>query len=247
MLNIYKGLPISYDANIDSVGDFEIQVRTNKQQIACLYHQGESYLQREGLPFIIRSQVISLNLAKDYAILANFEVAQDTIGKRAQIRVEPDETMMAGIQSTGSLSEIPAPVADISAGGASVYLESYMFPVRLFRPGTELTMSITLPDFISQKIKKLSRKPKLGDTKFNFSLHTGSLNEERDDKTAKITAQGKVMTVHPDFHLNRYRVGTKLYFKDSQRAVISYYISQRQSEIIQDLHILSDELYSRKK
>jgi hypothetical protein len=39
----------------------------------------------------------------------------------------------------------------------------------------------------------------------------------------------------------------KLFFKDLSRVVILQYIAKRQSEIIQDLRILSDDLYSRKK
>jgi hypothetical protein len=54
LLNIYKGLPITYDTNINSVGDFEIFVPANRQHIACLYYQRETFLQVEKLPFLIR-------------------------------------------------------------------------------------------------------------------------------------------------------------------------------------------------
>jgi hypothetical protein len=82
LLNIYKGLPISYDTNIISVGFSEIQVPGSKNHIACLYYQGESYLQADDFPFVIRSTVKSLNLVQNYAVLTDFEVAQNNIGKR---------------------------------------------------------------------------------------------------------------------------------------------------------------------
>ncbi|MBK7453608.1 MAG: hypothetical protein IPJ46_07785 [Anaerolineales bacterium] len=245
MLNIYKGLPISYETSIDSIGDSEIQMRSNKHQIACLYYQGESYLQVEELPFIIRSQVMSLNLAKENAIFSNFEAVKNNIGSRGQIRVEPNEPLIVAIQFNGSASEILAPLADISAGGASVYFETYMFPARLSQPGTGLTMTISLPDSASQKLKKLTQKPSVENRKLSMPLRTNP--HEGQDGNIVITARGMVIAVHPEFHLKRYRVSAKLFFKDLSRTVILQYISQRQSEIIQDLRVLSDELYSLKK
>lgn len=245
LLNIYKGLPISYDTNIDSVNDAEIQVPSNKHQLACLYYQGESFLQVEELPFIIRSQVISLNLAKQNAVFSNFEMVKNNIGNRTEIRVEPDEPLIVSIQFKGSVSDTLAPLTDISAGGASVYFETYMFPSRLCHPGNELTMTLSLPDSASHKIKKLSQKPGTDSRKPNLSLRA-NLTEGQDGKIV-ITARGKVIAVHPEFHLKRYRVSVRLFFKDLSRIVILQYISQRQTEIIQDLRLLSDGLYSLKK
>jgi len=156
LMNIYKGLPISYDTNITSVGASEIQVPCSKNHIACLYYQGESYLMGDEIPVVIRSKVARLNLAKDYAVFSNFESAQDNIGKRMQIRVEPEEPIMVGIEFKGSAFEFLAPLADISANGASVFFESTMFPGRLSKPGNELTLSIPLPDSMTHKIKKLT-------------------------------------------------------------------------------------------
>jgi hypothetical protein len=244
MLNIYKGLPISYDTNINSVNHSEIQVQSNKHQIACLYYQGISYLQGEELPFMIRSQVMSVNLAKESAIFSNFEVAKKNIGDRTQIRVEPNEPLVVSIQFKG-VAEMIAPLADISAEGASIYFEAYMFSPRLCQPGSEFTMTISLPDSVSHKIKKLSQKPNIESRKISSPLRT-NLTEGQDGNII-ITARGKVIAVLPEFHLKRYRVSVKLFFKDLSRMVILQYISQRQSEIIQDLRVLSDELYNLKK
>jgi hypothetical protein len=245
LLNIYKGLPISYDTNIDSIGDSEIEVRSNRHQIACLYYQGESFLQGKALPYIIRSQVLSVNLAKESVIFSNFEAVKNSIGNRTEIRVEPGEPLIVGIQFSGSTFETPAPLADISASGASVYFETFMFPSRLSQPGNDLTMTISLPDSVSNKIKKNSQKPNIYTGKLSLSPRS-NLTEDRDGKIV-ITARGRIVAVQPEFHFNRYRVSAKLYFKDLSRTVILQYISQRQSEIIQDLRTLSDELYSLKK
>jgi hypothetical protein len=242
LLNIYKGLPISYDTNINSVGDFEICVPTSRQHIACLYYQRETYLQGGRLPFLIRSQVISLNLAKENAVLANFEVAKPDIGKRAQIRVEPDEPLIAFIQFMNSGYELPAPLSDISAEGAGIYLESELFPSRQFQTGKEIMVSIAFPDTIAQKIIKTSTKS-LIEIRSTKPLRSAGLQ----DGKVTITARGKIVSVLHEPHLDRYRVGMRLFFQDLARTVILQYVSQRQAEIIRDLRILSDELYSRTK
>jgi urease beta subunit len=161
-------------------------------------------------------------------------VVKNNIGSRTQIRVEPDEPLIATVQFNGSASEIPVPLADISAGGASVYFETYMFPARLAQPGNELTMTISLPDSVSNKIKK-------------SNLPSRTNHTDRQDGKIVITTSGRVIGVQSEFHLKRYRVNMKLFFKDLSRVVILQYIAKRQSEIIQDLRILSDDLYSRKK
>lgn len=245
LLNIYKGLPISYNVRISSVGDSTIQVHSNKYQLACLYHQRETYLQGEELPFILRSQVDSLHLGKEDAVLVNLEVAQNNIGNRMQIRVEPDEPIFAAIQFAGSSSEFITAIADISGEGAGVYIEHYMFPIRLCQPGNEISLTLSLPDTISQKITKLSTKPLIENRNLK-SFSRPDLPRGQDGKVV-ITTRGKIITVHPEFHLKRYRVGMRLFFKDLSRTVILQYISQRQAEIIRDLSILTDEIYSLRK
>jgi len=237
LMNIYKGLPISYDTNITSVGASEIQVPCSKNHIACLYYQGESYLMGDEIPVVIRSKVARLNLAKDYAVFSNFESAQDNIGKRMQIRVEPEEPIMVGIEFKGSAFEFLAPLADISANGASVFFESTMFPGRLSKPGNELTLSIPLPDSMTHKIKKLTQKA-TSEARKTMPAPKGN--------QVVVTAGGRVIAVKPEADSNRYRLSVQLSFKDLSRMVILQYISHRQTEIIQDLRVLSEDLYKRK-
>ena len=245
LLNIYKGLPISYDTNITSVGFSEIQVPGSKNHIACLYYQGESYLQVEGLPFVIRSTVKSLNLAKNYAVLTDFEAVKNNIGKREQIRVEPDDPISVSIQFKDSAYDFPAPLADISTNGASVFFDDFLFPTRLAVPGNEFTMTITIPDFVVRKMKKT---PPQHSVNVNRKMATPFRPSSTSGQDGEITikANGKVISILQEKELNRYRVSAQVFFKDLSRMVILQYISHRQAEIIKDLRILSEDLYTRK-
>lgn len=245
LLNIYKGLPITYNTRIVTVGNSEILVPGSRSHIACMYYQGESYLQGEELPFIVRSKVKSLNLAQDYAILTSFEVMNDDIGKRAQIRVVPDDPLIATVQFKGSAFEFLAPIADISASGACVFFESYMFPSRLSQPGSELTMTLTIPDFVVRKIKKPAQRTVSDGRRVTAPL-ASTLPTDQDGQIV-ITANGRIISIRPDVEQKRYRVSAQLYFKDLSRMVVLQYISHRQAEIIKDLRLFAEDLYSRKK
>jgi hypothetical protein len=245
LLNIYKGLPISYDATISSLGDSEIHVISNKYQISCLYHQRETFIRSEDLPFVIRSQVISLNLAKEDAVLANFEMAQNSIGNRMNIRVEPEEHLVGSIQFKGLPTKVMAAIADISIHGASIYIEDFLFPVRLFQPGNEISMSILIPEILIQKTKKTLTSQIIDSRNVRSLVRSGP--PFVSDGNIEINAWGKILAVRPELHANRYRVSVKLFIKDQERAVVSQYISQRQTEIIRDLRILSEELFKRRK
>ena len=237
LLNVYKGLPISYDAFISSVGDGEIRVHSNRFQLACLYYQRETYLQGNEIPFLLRSQVNSLHLGREDATLTSFEVADQGIGERSQIRVEPEESLIARIKFDGSAMEFIAPLADISAEGASACFEHYVFPMRLCRPGNSVTLTLSLPHSVTQRIRKLFTKP----------LPLGPETSRGQTDAVVISTIGKVMSIRTERDRNRYRVGMKLFFRDLSRTAILQYISQRQSEIIRDLSVLTNELYSLKK
>lgn len=245
LLNIFKGLPISYDVRINTVGESVIQVHSNKYQLACLYYQRETYLRGEELPSVLYSQVVSLHLGREDATLTNLEMAPNSIGNRTQIRVEPQEPLVAILRFNGSSSELYVPLVDISGEGACAYIEDYMFPSRLCRPGNEFSLTISLPDTVSLKTKKLATKPLLEGQGLRSSFNTDSLRVQ-DNKVA-VTTQGKIISVRSEIHSKRYRVGMRLFFKDLSRSVVLQYISQRQSEIIRDLSVLTEELYSLKK
>ena len=46
--------------------------------------------------------------------------------------------------------------------GASIYVEDFLFPVRLFQPGNEISMSILIPEILVQKTKKAITGQKSG-------------------------------------------------------------------------------------
>ncbi len=245
LLNIYKGLPINYDASIISVDQPEVRITTSRYQLACLYHQRETFIQTEGLSYIIRSQVISLNLARDEAVLSDFELAPNTIGNRMNIRVEPGETLSGVLQFKGYPNKVSTPIADISIYGTSIFVDDFLFPVRMFQPGNEISMTISFPVIAIQKTKKVFTS-QLNDNRSAKAMVRSATPVSVDGKI-EINAWGKILSVKPEPINGRYRVSIKFYIRDPERILVSQYISQRQTEIIKELQVLAQELYERTK
>lgn len=245
LLNIYKGLPINYDASISSVGIDDIRVLASKYQLACLYHQGETYIQANKLTYTIKSQVMSLNLGREEAVLSNFELAPNTIGNRMNIRVEPGNDLNGVLQFKGYPNKVVTPIADISIYGTSVFVDDFLFPVRLFQPGNDISMAISFPAVALQKPKKVFTS-QLSETR-NTRSRTRNTSIIEMDGNVDINAWGKILSVRPDPQNRRYRVSIKFYIKDPERMLVSQYISLRQSEIIHELQVLTNELYDRTK
>ncbi len=239
LLNIFKGLPINYDASISSADDFEIRITTSRFQLACLYHQRETYLQANQLPNPVRAQVMSLNLAREEAVLANFELAPNTIGNRMNIRVEPGDELNGVLQFKGYPTKITAPIADISIFGTSLFIDDFLFPARLFHPGNEISMTILFPAMALKKPKNT-----LNENRNTRSLVHNSSPVGVDGKL-EISAWGKILSVRPELNMGRYRVSIKFYIKDPERMLVSQYISLRQTEIIKELQLFTNELFNR--
>lgn len=245
LLNIYKGLPITNDSTITFVDDNEIHVSSSRNQISCLYYQHETFIQGVDLPFTIRGEVTSLNLTKQEAVLKNFEIRPNNIGKRMNIRVEPSSTLMGVIQFKDHPARLTAPIADISGFGVSVFMRDFLFPVKLFQTGNEINISIRLPETVVKKTVKLSPR-QLNDSRSVF-IPVRKQTPESKDGQIEINAWGKILGVSTEKITNRYRVNIKLILRETDKSYVSNFITQRQNEIIQDLRFLTDNLFGEKK
>ena len=249
LVNIYKGLPINYDATITSIDATGIRVQCNKYQLACLYLTHEVYIIGDQIKGTIHAQVTGLIPARDEAILANMVYMDKPFILRNQIRVEPVEPITAVLQLTGSISSVDTRLADISLNGIGVYLDRNFYSPRLFMVGNDMKVVIPLPDTMFVRPAVGSSGMIGGDINTRFSREAirglGFLNEDHPGQRkpgesttlsgpGKITAQGYIVNIRPELAHGRYRLGLHLIQEERTRLIISQFISTRQSEIIRD-------------
>jgi len=255
LANIYKGLPINYDATIVSIDPTGIHVQCNKYQLACLYLTHEVYILSDKIQGTIHARVTGLIPARDEAILAGLEYVEKPFVLRNQIRVEPTEPITAVLQLSGSISTVDTLLADISLNGIGVFMDRSFYVPRLFAVGNDIKVIIPLPDTMFVRAGSGQSGALTGDLTTRFSRESirgmGFLSEETPagrkpagnttfSGPGKINAQGFIANVRPDLARGRYRLGLRLMQEERARLIISQFITARQAEIIREFKAVYD-------
>ena len=252
LLNVYQGIPIAFPAAIVYVGQNSITVKTERYQLVCLYQERQTYIQYPGFPAVIRARVERLEPQVLQATLTEFEYTRDGIGDRRQIRVWPKEGVTGELQLPERTEAIRGELADISLDGMGIYLPDNEVYTHLFRQGKKVAISLRLPGVF--QIKQPKRYEGGSAAEINrydrtqlrlSSIHTPSYGSDRDDTTAiktvhspEIEVYGIISNHYTEANTRRYRVGIRLQPDEQYRLIVSQFISQRQSEIIQELNAL---------
>ena len=69
LLNVYKGIPISYAARITNIGDASVSVHTEKIQLVCMYREKETFIQNVRFPHLVRAGVVMVDTDKVNAMV----------------------------------------------------------------------------------------------------------------------------------------------------------------------------------
>jgi hypothetical protein len=252
LVNVYKGIPISYPATILEISSDTMHIKTSRIQVVCLYRDRETYIQSE-YPRNIHARVKDVNLVLSEVILHQFDYV-NVLGTRTNVRVEPGETVQGQVL-TGGKTPVICGLADISLDGMGIYIDEAHFSPTLFAVGSEITIHITIPAIKSmQNLKSGNDHEQAGEQQGRFSRSDlrGIPNGEQNSWIFRSTAPaqmraakrdvmltGKIVNFRHDQGERRYRAGIKINPSDPQRDIISQFIVQRQSEILNEIRQLA--------
>lgn len=249
LINIYKGIPISYPATIINVGENAIQVITEKYQLVCLYHERETFIQSPEISEIIKARVMGLDASTSTVILSDFEIVTQTIGERREVRVCPKFTIEGEVQSQELADTYRGEMADISPSGLGIFISERDFFPRVYRPGRKLTLSFKLPGTYqiyeqkgygqpASRREESSRydRSSLGYSPIHQPKPVTEASNVRRLISPELTLQGTVANTLELKSQKRHRIGVRLILDEFSRLVISQFIAQRQSEIIQEIN-----------
>ena len=250
LLNVYKGIPISYPATIINVGETAIELITEKHQLVCLYHERETHIQSPEIAEIIFAKVIGLDVPNLTAVLGQFEVVNKTIGERREVRVWPKFSIEGEVQTEELADTYQAEMADISRSGLGIYIRERDYFPRVYCNGRKLVVSFKLPgvyqiyepksyDYSSSS--QAVNAPRYDRSSMRFStIHQPKSNPENTQirrlASPEITVQGVIANIMALENQHRYRVGIRLYPNEFAQLIITQFVSQRQSEIIQEIN-----------
>lgn len=261
LLNIYKGLPISYDATITELGNDYIVVKTTNYQIVCLYLDRETIIQSDYLPHSLSAKVYQINPSSFEVVLTQFESIRGEIGIRNRVRVEPDTPINITISSFNSHYIINTHVYDISQDGLGVVLEKHQFSPSIYFHGAKLLLCLQLQlQTNSSTSTQVNSSVEFNDPMARFTRERmrffpfESTKERKHDERSnnvsfreeapELKAEATIRYIKPDINFTRYRIGFTIKTSDFNRGIINQYISQRQSELIAEIRSLYNTLTS---
>jgi hypothetical protein len=255
LLNVYKGIPISTTGIILVVGSESITVHTEKSQVVSMYHDKQTFIQNELADTIYRAKVKSIDFKNVNAVLTDFEVADDQIGQRTQVRVAPADPIRSVVKTSEIRSVNRCMLADISESGLAIYIRTDDFSPVVYKTGVRVNLSFTLP-LPAQQVLKMQMperdvKPRYNNLRMPNFQHSSSVkennnNEEKKEKLdAEVELAGTIVNIHTDKRKGCYRVGVKVVMNDQSKIILTSFMAMRQAEIIRDIREEYQELASR--
>lgn len=207
LLNLYKGIPVSYAASITSIGEASITVSTEKIQLVAMYLTKETHIQNVKFPQLVRAGVVLVNPTKMDAMLSHFSYQPERLGQITRVRIQPGSPM-PGKVTAGHMDHVDADLMDISLNGVGVLVDKSNIQGDCV-PGIEIKIHVLLPD-------------------------TVSLDEPPEPHV--ITLQGTVINVKTDLPEGKCYLGVEFQLNHPARLEVARFISQRQLELLREVH-----------
>lgn len=250
LLNMYKGIPISYAAAIKSIGEASVTVRTGRNQLVCLYREKETYIQNISFPHLIKADILLLDYEKVEAMLSRFKYAPAGIGDRTQVRVQPKEQIKSLLQAAGLPTGIRGELADISNDGAAVFIDEKQHTKKACKVGDVIEIHLRLPKpgrpgplrtvFFAPSVRKgleeKSEQKVLEDLKDGIEIAAAYAKDD-DTEDLALKLNGNIANIKTGLPGGRCRIGIQL-VPTTSRVAISRFLAERQAELIREFRAL---------
>lgn len=250
LLNVYQGVPIAFPAAIVFVGQNSVTVRTEKYQLVCLYQERQTYIQYPGFPAVIRARVNRIEVSSLQAELNEFEYVREGIGDRRNVRVWPKEGVTGELHLPDRMETLKGELADISLDGIGIYLSEMDYASKVLRQGRKIAVNFRLPGVYQYQAPRRydsgygSEANRYDRSQLRLStIHTPVSGQEREEPSGmrvvhspELEVTGIIANIYTETNTRKCRIGVRLQPDENYRMLVSQFISQRQSEIIQEIN-----------
>jgi hypothetical protein len=215
LLNLYKGIPVSYAAGITCIGEASISVSTEKIQLVSMYIAKETYIQSVKFPQLVRAEVMLVSPNKMDALLSHFSYHPANPGELTRVCIQPAEPLHSRV-STSRIGPLQAELTDISMNeiGVLVDEDSIKDDCQL---GIELTLQLQLP---------------------GMGAPEQPAECDDDDHPQAVALKGKITDIKIGLPEGKRRLGVELDPKHPARLDVARFISKRELELLREVHAL---------
>ncbi len=142
LLNLYKGVPVTCQAQVAQVRDQEALLRVQPPESTSLIWERYTWMAGDGIEKPLRARVVAFDIVSGTATLAEFKYTSSRLSERTQVRVEPKNPVPVEIE--GQTQRIVGTLADISSIGIGVYLKA-LEPEHVFQHAQVVQLTLRLP------------------------------------------------------------------------------------------------------
>lgn len=144
LFNTYRGLSFSHDAYILGVEEGRLITNVFGYQAVSMALEGTTHLYAGNLPEPLRANVMEVDFKKKRAILCDFSTADEAIGKRTWVRVQPGSNLPAAIYDQHQ--HIGCRIVDLSADGLCLFSFFDQLYGQRFRRNHEVLVDLKVPN-----------------------------------------------------------------------------------------------------
>jgi hypothetical protein len=251
LLNTYKGVPLIYSAQILDVGSSSIRVFTDTCQTVSMCLEKRTYLQSPKLQDILRADVQFYNNNEMVTTLGNISRVNFGIGNRTAIRVHPTDALAIHLRDKSGFCTVTGKIYDISQAGIGLFVAWKPSIPRFFFPGSPVAVRFQLPGVYSntqtrplaaqesEPLDRFATERTRFTTTSGREVHTGFSGRDVSNGgeviNPGIDSLAEVANIYQDDAMNHFRIGLRVTHNPAQEKFLMSYISQRQSEIIQEI------------
>jgi hypothetical protein len=165
LLSYYKGLPISYPANIVEFSQGVLELDVHQQQTVAIERVRRVFIKCDYFPCAILAEVQSANIRKMSAALKNFSFVEIMAERRDALRLELERPTSAEIRYDGV--QLCGQLFDISLGGFSIRAE-HRCP---FEKGVQVGLRVMVPNLLQNSVTGIDTR----------ACHLETINEGDQD------------------------------------------------------------------
>ncbi|MHC1784401.1 MAG: PilZ domain-containing protein [Anaerolineaceae bacterium] len=216
-----------------------------------MFVEKKTYIQSPRFSETYRADVENVDNVELITTLGNLSNVNIGIGKRSEVRVQTAAPISINLRDQTGYCSLNGQISDISQDGLGLFVAWMTMVPRFFPAGAPVLLTYQLPGvfvkiqtkpFVVQETRPLDR---FATEKTRFST-TSSRNFQsgytvKDSQSTgqflnpTIHVQAEVANIYQEHVFNRFRIGLRVENNAQQEQIISKYIGQRQTEIIQEI------------
>jgi hypothetical protein len=207
--NTYHGIPVSFHGKILRMVGARVLFDVLTIQIFCMLGNRGTFIKHKMLPGVLQAKVADFDLVKGNVELWNFEITEETIGLRAEVRVAPAESVMA-ICRLGEEKKIRVTIEDISLHGLSFHVDKDTFEENQLDDDQKLTIFYALEVPLEEKPRSM----------IQYDARIRNINFRKDN------------SFPPKEY---YRIGLRSEPDKNNEKLLTRFVAYRQKQIIAEL------------